>query len=68
MTYDGSTDAGGDGHDGDDNAGKLYRCFPCWLEWNLGMGVERVDECLQCTGYSATTVSYWLSLRMPFYK
>ena len=40
MTYDGSTDAGGDGHDGDDNAGKLYHCLPCWLEWNLGMGVE----------------------------
>jgi len=23
MTYDGSTDAGDDGHDGDDNAGTL---------------------------------------------
>jgi len=64
MAYDGNTDAGDDGNGGDDNAGKLYRCPPCWLE----MGVERGDECLQWTDYSASTVSYWLSFRMPFHK
>ena len=31
MTYDGSTDAGDDGHDGDDNAGNSI-AVPCWLE------------------------------------
>jgi len=42
---------------------ELY-CCPLLARVESGDGGrERAGECLQCTGYSRTTVSYWLSYK-----